>query len=162
VQSILFSRIWSSAQDYAVQYWAFLLNRPLCRKFFVPLRKERKKERGSRGLVTSLRYSNREISAEWAVVVCAYCKSNNYRCGEIIQDFTATLNNSLVSVRHRKQIRTSLSYCSVNLTGLGGQGGKVSQLSARCARTMTLITVLNLFFVTTTLNNSPLAFHHCK
>ena len=35
----------------------------------------------------------------------------------IIQDFTATLNNSLVSTRHPKQIRTTPAYCSVNLPG---------------------------------------------
>jgi len=81
---------------------------------------------------------------------------------QIIQDFTAILNNSLVSTRHRKQIRTSPFYCSVNLFGLGGQGGNVRELSARCARAMNLITVLNLFFVTATLNNSSPAFRHCK
>ena len=67
-----------------------------------------------------------------------------------------------MSTCHRKQIRTSPSYCSVNLTGLRGLGGKVRELSARCARAMTLTMVLNLFFVTITLNNFPHAFCHCK
>jgi len=56
----------------------------------------------------------------------------------------------------------TISYCSVNLTGLGGRGGKVKERSARCVRALNLITLLNLFFVTATLNNSPPAFRHCK
>ena len=64
--------------------------------------------------------------------------------------------------RHCKQIRISPSYCSANLTGLGGLGGKVRELSARCARALNLTTVLDPFFVTDTLNNSPPTFRHCQ
>jgi len=94
---------------------------------------------------------------------CDYRKSNNYLCGETNNSrLTVTLNNSLVSTRHPKQTRTSPSYCSVNLTGLGGRGGKVRELRKHWARAMNLITVFNLFFVTATLNKSPPVFRHCK
>jgi len=57
---------------------------------------------------------------------------------QMIQDFTATRNNSLVSSHHRKQISTSPFYCVFNLTGLGGRGGKVRELSACYAHAMNI------------------------
>ena len=53
-----------------------------------------------------------------------YRRLYNYWRGEINNSrLHLHSNKSLVSTRHRKQIRNSPSYCSVNLTGLGGRGG---------------------------------------
>jgi len=78
---------------------------------------------------------------------------------QIIQEITPTLHNFWVSTRHHKQNRTSPSYCSINLTGLGDRGRKVRDSSARV---MNLVKVINLFFVTATQNNPPPTFRHCK